>query len=47
MARSEPGSSLTDWRGWIALAWAVGVTLTYAASMLATRLPGIWRRISG
>lgn len=35
-----------DWRGWLALAWAVGFGLLYARMVLAERAPGLLDRVA-
>ena len=37
----RPAGVPIDWRGWIALAWAVGVGALYLKMMLERRAPGV------
>jgi hypothetical protein len=37
----RPGRGAIDWRGWIALAWALGCGAPYVRSMLEQKAPGM------
>jgi len=48
---SEPGpigpaTPPGDWRGWLALTWAVGFGLLYIGMVLDERAPGLWLAIA-
>ncbi len=39
------GTSRLDWRGWLALAWAIWFGVLYARMVIDERAPGIFRAI--
>lgn len=46
MPRPDPialAPRLADWRGWLALAWALGFGLLYTGMVLRERAPGVLR----
>jgi hypothetical protein len=45
MSRSEAKSRATDWRAWLALAWAAWFGVLYARMVLDERAPGVLRKI--
>jgi len=35
-----------DWRGWLALAWAIGTGLLYVLMLVREKVPGLLARFS-